>query len=148
LENDEERGINTDWFYREVVVNALGKTAWQSLEESQREELNRALLRFDPSLDVDATRFRSMAPTLGLDEPIQERLMEAWKKRPNLKNCLKLSRRAVRNLIPYMEEVASDGHWRTQLEARVAFAAQIEARLNVPGLTSEERRDLQQKRER
>ena len=44
LERDEEREINTDWFYREVVVAAIGEPAWSALEESQQEAINRALL--------------------------------------------------------------------------------------------------------
>ncbi len=58
-----------------------------------------------------------------LDETIQGRLLEAWKKRPKLEKRLNLSRRAVQNLIPYMEEAVPDGGWRTQIEARLAFAS-------------------------
>ncbi len=66
LERDEEREINTDWFYRQVVVGALGEAVWQALGEPQRETLNRALLRFDPSLDADAPRFAASRQSSGL----------------------------------------------------------------------------------
>ncbi len=67
LERDEEREINTDWFYREVVVAAIGEPAWSALEESQQEAINRALLRFDPSIDADTGRLGTVVANLGLD---------------------------------------------------------------------------------
>ena len=37
-----------------------------------------------------------------------------------------MSHRGVLNLLPYMEKGRPDGHWPTQIEARVAFAADLE----------------------
>ena len=88
-----------------------------------KKQLTALSFRFDPSIDADAGRLGTVVANLGLDETIQGRLLEAWKKRPKLEKRLNLSRRAVQNLIPYMEEAVPDGGWRTQIEARLAFAS-------------------------
>ena len=122
LERDEDREINTDWFFRAIVVEGIGEKIWEAWEETKREGLNRAILRFDPSEETDTQKFASVAEKLGLDSEKQDRLLAQWRTRPKLEKRLKLSRRAVLNLLPYMDKPDSNGHWPTQIEARLCFA--------------------------
>ncbi len=153
LERDEDREINTDWFHREIVLNGIGEATWNGWDDAQREGLNRALLRFDPTLDEDAVRIAAVAGILGLDTAATERLLAGWRSRPKLEKRLKLSRRAVSNLVPFMESCFTNWvrgkaepiqvfrlneeafsptqhRWLTQIEAREAFALELSAAAN------------------
>lgn len=121
LEHDEEREINTDWFHREIV-GALGTADWDQWPENKREGLNRALLKCDPAVDEDENRLREILHRMEVDVGVADRLIAAWKTRPKLEKRLNLSRRAVLNLLPYMEKPLPDGRWPTQIEARQMFA--------------------------
>ncbi|MEX1095974.1 MAG: type II CRISPR RNA-guided endonuclease Cas9 [Planctomycetales bacterium] len=118
----DDRDLNGDWFHASIVLAAVGEGIWNVWSEPQREGLNRALLRFDPQVEDDAARVRALATKLGFDDETAERVVAAWRTRPKLEARLKMSRRAVMNLIPYMEAHLPDGRWRTQIEARQAFA--------------------------
>ncbi len=133
LERDDERLINTDWFYRAIVVEGVGEGIWESWNESRREGLNRAILQFDPTLEHDTLRLQSLATKLGLDSDAVERLVAGWRTRPKLEARLKMSRRAVLNLIPYMQVADEDGHWPTQIEARMRLAANKRASDQITG---------------
>ncbi|MDA1052046.1 MAG: hypothetical protein O3C40_16390 [Planctomycetota bacterium] len=146
LERDEERLPNDDWFHRDVVLGAIGEATWDEWDERKRERLNRALLRFDPQVDDDADRVESIGRKFGLDQDTAARLVTVWLTRPKLEMRLKLSRRAIENLLPYMERGFTDAkrgknneaitvywigeldfdparhRWLTQIEAREAFA--------------------------
>lgn len=140
-EADPLRNVNTDWFYREVVLGAFGEGRWNALkaggEESntpkdndRQEAVNRAILKYDPEEVGDAQKLRHRARNQwGLDEAGAERLIEAWKNRPPLRR-LNLSRRAIRNLLPHMETFDSEKQrWPTQQEARKAHAKIVEREL-------------------
>jgi CRISPR-associated endonuclease Csn1 len=122
LERDEDREINTDWFYKAIVLEGIGETAWEAWDENKREGMNRAILRFDPSEEIDTQKFASVAQKLGVDSDKLDGLLAQWRTRPKLEKRLKLSRRAVLNLLPYMDRPDSNGHWPTQIEARMRFA--------------------------
>jgi CRISPR-associated endonuclease Csn1 len=122
LERDEDREINTDWFYREVVVKGVGQEIWESWDQSKQEGLNRLLLRLDPNLDEDEKKIRSVLTKMELDSEATERLMIGWRARPKLDKRLKLSRRAIMNLLPYMNRPTENGHWPTQIEARILLS--------------------------
>ncbi len=94
------------------------------LGESKREKLNRTLLRFDPKEETDENKLRLQLAKLAVSHEIIEQLISGWKSRPKLEKRLKLSRRAVLNLIPYMEKEnpSKPGFWPTQIEARELFA--------------------------
>ncbi len=115
---DEDRDLNGDWFHKAIVLDAITSEVWDTWDESHKEGLNRAILRFDPQIKEDATRLQSVAKKLGLDESGADRLIVAWRTRPKLERRLKMSRQAVLNLLPYMEKSSPDGHWPTQIEAR------------------------------
>jgi len=124
IEVDKEREINTDWFHREIVHGAFTEARWDSMNEKQRESVNRAVLKFDPDRHGDAERLRNGAiQWWALDEASAAQLVEAWRGRQKLEKRLNLSRRAILNLLPYMErfDEAAD-RWPTQVEARMAYA--------------------------
>lgn len=128
IAGDDDRSLNGDWFHAAVVLEAVGLEVWQSWPESSREGLNRALLKFDPEAPDDEPVIANVGRKLGLDEAACQRLVAAWQRRPKLEQRLKLSRRAVVNLLPYMEQRLPSGRWPTQIEARRAFAADLERR--------------------
>ena len=124
LENDPDREINTDWFYRCVVHDAIREEHWLTMSEQQRESINRAILKFDPDKLEHAEKLQKGAIDWW-DLPIKvvEKLIEAWKSRPKLEKRINLSRRAIRNLLPYMNNFDSENNrWPTQIEARKWFA--------------------------
>lgn len=141
LERDEDRDINTDWFYRAIIVEGIGEKIWDAWDENKREGLNRAILRFDPSEEIDKQKFAAVAEKLGLDSEKQERLLAQWSTRPKLEKRLRLSRRAVLNLLPYMDKQDTNSRWPTQIEARLSFANDPNAadRTSNQSITSKQR---------
>jgi len=127
IEADQDREINTDWFHREVVHAAFGEERWNSMPEPLRESVNRAILKFDPDQPDDEKRLREGARDWWtLDDAATDRLLAAWKRRPKLEKRLNLSRRAILNLVPYMEKFdAANNRWPTQIEARKAYATTL-----------------------
>lgn len=149
IETDEGREINTDWFSREIVHGAVTLQKWSAMPPNVREGINRAILKFDPEQDGAAERLKSGVMTwAGLSEAEAVALVAAWKRRPKLDaKRLKMSRRAVCNILPYMDEGfteadRSEGHiavlrsddtvfdpvkhrWMTQIEARKAHAQSV-----------------------
>jgi CRISPR-associated endonuclease Csn1 len=122
IERDEDCEINTDWFYREIV-HSIGEVNWEHLSQQQQEGINRAILRLDPGVEADAERLRAIAQQIDLPEDAVNALIAGWETRPKLEKRLKLSRRAIRNLLPYMEQCDDDKmRWPTQIEARKRFA--------------------------
>ena len=149
---DPERNINTDWFHREIVHGAIGAETWSRWEEAERREanlpaaerspeaqrpeaVNRAILRFDPDQPADEQRLRQIASShWGLESEAAERLIDAWKRRPKLEKRLNLSRRAILNLLPFMERFDEENNrWPTQQEARKAYAKVLQSRFEQNG---------------
>ncbi len=123
IERDEQRPPNTDWFAREILAALREDNDDSILQQPDRlDRLNKAILRFDPAEPANEDRIRTTLAHLKLDESTIEAVLEGWRTRPKLENRSKLSRRAIRNLLPYMEIPTAEGHWRTQIEARRAFA--------------------------
>lgn len=124
IEADKDREINTDWFHREIVHGAFGEAVWEALTEDKQEAVNRAILGFDPDNPIHVEKLRTGAVEWwNLDAEAADRLIAAWSRRPKLEKRLKLSRRAIRNLLPIMETFDSvNNRWPTQQEARKAFA--------------------------
>lgn len=121
LEKDSDREINTDWFFREVALGVFGEDRWASMCPDKRESVNRAILKFDPDQSEHEKRLRSGASKWWtLDSEQVEDLISAWKSRPKLEKRMKLSRSAIRNLLPYMR--GENGAPMSVSEARRAFA--------------------------
>lgn len=128
IEADEEREINTDWFHREIVHGAFSEDRWTAMPEDRKESVNRAILKFDPDNADDADRLHAGAQRWwGLEVAAADRLIAGWKTRPKLEKRLNLSRRAIRNMAPIMEQFDTANHrWPTQQEARKVFAKTLE----------------------
>ena len=153
IETDENREINTDWFSREVIQGAVTLDKWSKMQAKIREGINRAILKFDPEQGGSTERLKSgVMAWAGLSETQAEVLVAAWKRRPKLDaKRLNMSRRAVCNILPYMDEAftEADRHdaqisvlwrkdtafdparhrWLTQIEARKAHAQDLKRRL-------------------
>ena len=98
------------------------------------EAVNRAILRFDPDEPADEARLRAVVSHWGLDPAAIERLVAAWRKRPKLEKRLNLSRRAILNLVPYMEKCHDQANrWPTQQEARKAHAKALQDQFDETG---------------
>ncbi|MCA9146541.1 MAG: HNH endonuclease [Planctomycetales bacterium] len=130
---DAERTPTTDWFSREIVHGAISQDRWETMSNSVREGINRAILSHDPDelLHHEKLKVLVMKDWCGLSERQADAFVAAWKKRPRLDaKQLSMSRRAVRNLLTVMdrEEPWRDekrpGHirWLTQIEARKKIA--------------------------
>jgi CRISPR-associated endonuclease Csn1 len=133
IESDEERNINTDWFSREIVHGAITQEKWAAMGERTREGINRAILKHDPDDEKHAAKLKRlvMQAWAGLTEDQADALVAAWKQRPRLDaKRLNMSRRAVRNLLTFMDrnhpwpDITRPGHvrWLTQIEARKMIA--------------------------
>lgn len=145
IEHDSDRTINTDWFSREIVHGAVTPRAWQALPPNVREGINRAILKYAPEQDGDAQKLKSgVMSWAGLSETQADALVAAWTKRPKPDaKRLNMSRRAVRNILRYMENAftcrdrslggtihwltdhdfdPAEHRWLTQIEARKAIA--------------------------
>lgn len=137
IERDEEREINTDWFYREIILGVFKDPLWKSMTATKRDSVNRALLKFDPDTASHMECLHKGAREWwGLSLQAADSLIKAWKTRPNIDKRLQLSRKAIQNLLPYMNRYdETRGRWPTQIEARQQF---IEDGEN--GATDEQRR--------
>lgn len=124
IERDEDREINTDWFYRNVIHGVFTEPTWARLTDRQRDAINAAILRFDADTDSHAGRLgEGCMKWWGLDAAGAERLVAAWRSRPKIEKRVNLSRKAIRNLLPYMNRFdARNNRWPTQIEARQHFA--------------------------
>ncbi|MBN2182090.1 MAG: type II CRISPR RNA-guided endonuclease Cas9 [Sedimentisphaerales bacterium] len=120
LENDEDRGLNTNWFSREIV-GAIGIEEWANMPKIETESVNRAVLKFDPQIIKDVESLKEGCRNWwALNDQQIDRFIEAWKKRPKVDNRINYSRRAIKNLLPYMRE-----GW-TVNEARQRFVEDAE----------------------
>jgi CRISPR-associated endonuclease Csn1 len=121
LEKDEERGLNTNWFLREIIIGAIGEEKWGGMSDGEKESVNRAILKFDPQEKKDEGRLRKGCQKWwGFGEEQADRFIEAWKKRPKVDDRVNYSRKAIKKLLPYMREGF------TVNEARNRFAEDAE----------------------
>lgn len=149
IESDPDRVINTDWFHREIVHGAVTLPIWSGWTERQREGLNRALLKFDPANESHEGKLREgLRKWLGLSEDQVSAAIAAWKKRPNpSEKRLRMSRRAVRNLMVFMDrdepwpdpKDPGQHRWLTQIEARKLVAEDAGFRDVTTGAPLDER---------
>lgn len=128
LERMKQAELNGDWFGREIINNVFGRERWKLLTDRQKESVNRAIQKFE-----DPEKLKAGAPIWwGLSGSDAEKLVAAWKTRPALENRVRLSRRAIQNLLPYLREGAD-----------VTTAKQLHNYpLSPPMLSKEDRRFL------
>ncbi len=130
IDRDKTREINTDWFYREIVHGVFTETRWSGMPPPARDSVNMAILKLDPENQKHTERLlKGAIDWWKLPADAAESLVDVWKSRPKIDRRLNLSRRAIRNLLPYMccfDE--TDNRWPTQIEARERFAEDADAR--------------------
>ncbi len=109
--------VNGDWFYSQIVCGAIGEDIWATFDDKKKESANKAILKFDPNEESDESKIRTGCKKWwGLDGKQVEDFISAWKKRPKKSERVNLSRKAIKNLLPYLR----DG-WSVT-EARNMFA--------------------------
>ena len=122
VEVDAERKLNADDFYRTFVHGVFGEDFWNEATSQFRDDVNRTILRFDPQVPEHEGKLRSVAERFWkLDEATIDAFVEGWKDRPKKDTRVKLSRRAIRNLLPYLRKGLSIS------EARKEFAENPES---------------------
>lgn len=98
IEREQKPELNSDWFHREILIGVFGETAWNALDEQQKESINRAIQKFE-----DEEKLKAGARVWwGLNKAQIENLLTAWSHRPKPDKRLRLSRRAIKNLLPFM----------------------------------------------
>lgn len=129
LDADPDREINTNWFYRKIVVPVFGEATWAAMSEREQDSVNRAILKFDPDTAEHAAKLATGAGKWWkLPEEKVACLIEAWRGRPKLEKRVNLSRLAIQNLLPLMRECdPNTGLWPTVTEARQRFAEDPES---------------------
>ncbi|RLC36192.1 type II CRISPR RNA-guided endonuclease Cas9, partial [candidate division Kazan bacterium] len=117
LDADPNRSLNANWFVREIIIKAIGQSQWETYDEKTTESINSALLKYDPeNLKHEEKLFQGSQEWWNLTEEQAQKLVNAWKHRPRKDERVNLSRKAIKNLLPYMRE----GYSVT--EARQLFA--------------------------
>jgi len=123
VEVDKGRTPNTDAFYWTIVHCAFGEEFWNAASEEFRDDVNKQLLRFEPSNAEHEQKLRAVAERFWkLDQPTIGKLIVGWKERPKKDTRIKLSRRALKNLLPHLRDGLSVS------EARKQFAVDPESK--------------------
>ena len=109
--------VNGDWFYSQIVCGVFGEDAWASFDSKKKDSVNGAILKFDPDEEADKDRLKvGCEKWWGLDAKQTKNFIAVWEKRPKKDSRVNLSRKAIKNLLPYLREV-----WSVT-EARNMFA--------------------------
>jgi len=97
--------INGDWFYSQIACAVFGEDAWNGFSDQKKEAINKAVLKFDPGEDSDVAKLSAGCRNWWkLDDQQAEKFLAVWQKRPKIDNRVNLSRRAIKNLLPYLGE--------------------------------------------
>ena len=97
--------VNGDWFYSQIVCGVFVEHAWKEFDINKKESINRAILKFDPGEDSDVEKLTSGCKKWWkLDDERTGQFIAAWKKRPKIDSRVNLSRKAIKNLLPYLRD--------------------------------------------
>ncbi|HRX83001.1 MAG TPA: type II CRISPR RNA-guided endonuclease Cas9, partial [Pirellulaceae bacterium] len=120
----------------------FGEDAWNALDEQQRDAVNRSILKFDPQTDGAETKLHAgVQRWWGLDEEQADAFIAAWKERPKIDKRINLSRKALKNLLPFLREGKGITEARQEF-AKVGAESELQAkRYDLRGrpLTKKER---------
>ncbi len=109
--------VNGDLFHSQIVCGVFSEEKWSTFQDKQKDSVNKAILKFDPNDEEDEKRLRSGCKKWwGLNDEQAEKFISVWKKMPKKDRRVNLSRKAIKNLLPYLR----DGYSVT--EARDMFA--------------------------
>lgn len=97
--------VNGDWFYSQIVCSIFGEMGWATFDSNMKESINRSILKFDPNdEDDEKKRKKGCKEWWKLDDEQTEKFIDAWKKKPKNESRINLSRKAVKNLLPFLRE--------------------------------------------
>ncbi len=97
--------VHGDWFYSQIVCGVFGEEAWQAIDSNKKESVNRAILKFEPKEADDEEKIKTGCKEWWkLDDKQTENFIAAWKKRQKKDSRVNLSRKAIKNLLPYFRE--------------------------------------------
>ncbi len=109
--------VNGDWFYSQIACGVFGEDKWLLFDDKKKGSVNNATLKFDPNEEINECKIREGCKKWwGLDDEKTESFIAAWKKRQKTSERVNLSRKAIKNLLPYLRE-----GW-TVTEARDMYA--------------------------
>ncbi len=110
--------VNGDWFYSQIASGVFGEDEWATFEDRKKESVNKAILKFDPKEETDKNKLiEGCKKWWNLDDQQTEKFISAWEKRQKKDSRVNLSRKAIKNLLPYLRE-----GWSVT-EARDMYAA-------------------------
>jgi CRISPR-associated endonuclease Csn1 len=97
--------VNGDWFYSQIVCGVFGEEVWVSFESQKKDSINGAILKFDPNEEADRNKVTvGCEKWWGLNAEQIKNFIAAWEKRPKKDSRVNLSRKAIKNLLPYLRE--------------------------------------------
>lgn len=97
--------VNGDWFYSQIVCGVFGEDVWATFDQNIKDSVNNAVLKFDPNEDADENKIRTGCKKWWhLSDEQAESFIAVWKKRFKKDQRVNLSRRAIKNLLPYLRD--------------------------------------------
>lgn len=97
--------VNGDWFYSQIVCDIFGEDTWKAFNQNMKDSVNNAILKFDPNEYDDEKKLRAGCKKWwSLNNEQIENFISVWKKRPKKDTRVNLSRRAIKNLLPYLRD--------------------------------------------
>jgi CRISPR-associated endonuclease Csn1 len=101
----DEFTVNGDWFYSQIVCGVFGEDVWTSFDSKKQDSVNRAILKFDPNEETDRAKISAGCEKWwGLDVEQTKNFIVAWGKRPKKDQRVSFSRKAIKNLLPYLRD--------------------------------------------
>jgi len=97
--------VNGDWFYSQIICGVFGEEACLSFDDAKKDSVNRAVLKFEPNEDSDIEKLTAGCNKWWkLNDKQTKNFIAAWRKRPAKESRVNLSRKAIKNLLPYLRE--------------------------------------------
>lgn len=95
--------INGDWFYSQIVCDVFGEDTWASFDSKIKDSVNRNILKFEPNEEDDKNKLSNGCKKWwNLTDEQAKKFISAWEKRPKKNQRVNLSRKAIKNLLPYL----------------------------------------------
>ena len=97
--------VNGDWFYSQIVCGVFGEDNWAGFDSKKKDSVNGAILKFDPNEEADRDKVTvGCEKWWGLNAEQIKNFIAAWEKRPKKDSRVNLSRKAIKNLLPYLRD--------------------------------------------
>ena len=97
--------VNGDWFYSQIVCGVFGEKEWAAFNGNMKESVNKAILKFNTNDEDDEKKIKTGCKEWWkLDDKQTDNFIDAWKKGPKKDSRVNLSRKAIKNLLPFFRE--------------------------------------------